>query len=201
MKMRIGTCGRFGVALSSCLIAAMLAGQGTGPARPDLGTPGDEHKVLNPLAGKWTVEVQIPIAPERTITGRSSCEAKWAFDGRFLRMEYTSTFAGKPLTVVRYLGFDRAKGQYVEVHFESTHTDVMRSEGDISKDGKTITCWGEHVDAMAGKTVKVRTTTTFLDADTFVLEMVYTDSNGKDDKTVKLTHKRVATGSGLREAR
>lgn len=31
-------------------------------------------------------------------------------DGRFLRQEYSSTFAGKPLSVVRYLGFDRVAG-------------------------------------------------------------------------------------------
>ncbi len=47
--------------------------------------------------------------------GKSTCEAQWVLDGRFLRQEYTSTFAGKPLTVVRYLGFDRHKGKYVEI--------------------------------------------------------------------------------------
>lgn len=45
----------------------------------------------------------------------TSCEATWVMDGRFLRQEYSSIFVGKPLTVVRYLGFDRHKGKFVEV--------------------------------------------------------------------------------------
>jgi hypothetical protein len=107
-----------------------------------------------------------------------------------VRLEYSSTFMDKPLTVVRYLGFDRHKKKFVEIHFESTHTDVMRSEGDISKDGKTITCRGAHADAATGKVVDVRSETTFVDDDTFELKMVYLDENGKDVKSVTLTHRR-----------
>jgi hypothetical protein len=54
--------------------------------------------------------VRIPIGPGKHAEGSSSCEAKWVMDGRFLRQEYSSTFAGKPLSVVRYLGFDRVAG-------------------------------------------------------------------------------------------
>ena len=78
-------------------------------------------------------------------------------DGRFLRQEYASTFAGKPLTVVRYLGFDRHKGKFVEIHFESTHTDVMHNEGTISADGKTrtMTTTGKNAQGQAVNTTVV----------------------------------------------
>ena len=109
-------------------------------------------------------------------------------DGRFLRQEYASTFAGKPLTVVRYLGFDRHKGKFVEIHFESTHTDVMHNEGTISADGKTITCWGAGIELATGKEAKVKTITTPINENSFSLEMSYGED--KDAKTVTLTHKR-----------
>jgi hypothetical protein len=157
----------------------------------DLGAPGEEHRKLDPLAGTWDVTVKFTVGPGKEMEGRSSCEAKWVMDGRFLRQEYSSTFAGKPLTVVRYLGFDRHKGRFVEVHFESTHTDVMHNEGTISGDGKVITCFGSHIDAATGKEVKVRTLTSIADQDTFTLELLYDE--GEKTKAVTLIHKRRKT--------
>lgn len=156
----------------------------------DLNTPGQEHKVFDIMQGSWDVSLKIPIGNDKYIDGKTFCKAEWVMDGRFMRLEYNSTFQGKPLTVVRYLGFDCYKNKYTETHFESTHTDMMSSEGTISPDGKTITCWGNHVDVAVNKSVKVRTVTTFVDNDTFILEMIYTDTDGKDVKTVTLTHKR-----------
>jgi hypothetical protein len=176
-------------ALCEFFLASVAAQPPLNP-QTDVGVPGEEHKKLDMLAGVWDVSLKIPIGPGKDMQGTSSCDAKWVMDGRFLRQEYSSTFMGKPLTVVRYLGFDRNKGKFVEVHFESTHTDVMKSEGDISKDGKTITCWGTHIDLATGKPVKVRTVTSLLDQDAFTLEMVYTDADGKDSKVITLTHKR-----------
>ncbi len=171
--------------LISC--AAALAQE---QPKTDLSAPGEEHKNLDVLAGVWDVIVKFPVAPGKTMEGRSACEAKWVMDGRFLRQEYSSTFAGKPLTVVRYLGFDRYKGKFVELHLESTHTDVMHNEGTISEDGKTITCSGTGIDLATGKEAKVRTVTTILDKDTFTLELNYADFEGKEAKAVTLTHKR-----------
>jgi hypothetical protein len=161
-----------------------------GAPDPTLGTPGAEHKLLDALAGDWDVVVKFPVGPGKHREGKSTCEAKWALDGRFVRLEYASTFAGKPLTVLRYVGFDRNKGRYVEVHFESTHTDVMHSEGTASEDGKTITCVGKHIDTATGKEVTVRTVTTIQGQDAFTLDLVYADPDGTDAKTVTLTHTR-----------
>lgn len=141
------------------------------------------------MEGSWDVILKIPIGNGKYIDGKTFCKAEWVVEGRFIQMEYNNTFQGKPLTVVRYLGFDRYKNKYTKTHFESTHIDMMNSEGTISSDGKIITCWGNHVDVSINKSVKVRTVTTFVDNDTFVLEMIYTNPDGKDFKTVTLTHK------------
>jgi len=180
--LAIGFCGLF---------LPWAAGQPPREPNTNLGAPGEEHRKLDPLAGAWDVVVKFPVGPGKVMEGKSSCEARWVLDGRFLRQEYSSTFAGKPLTVVRYLGFDRHKGKFVEVHFESTHTDVMHSEGVLSADGKAITSWGTHIDAATGKEVKVGTVTTILDQDAFTLEMLYVA--GEETKAVTLTHKRKQT--------
>jgi hypothetical protein len=154
----------------------------------DLNAPGPEHKKLDGLADQWDVTVRFPTGPGRTGEGQATCEAKWTLDGRFLRLEYSSVFAGKPLTVVRYLGFDRHQGKFVEVQLESTRTDVLHALGALSADGKTITTWGTHRDAATGEELKVRSVMTFVDSDHFVLEMFYGD--GEKAKTITLKHQR-----------
>jgi len=159
----------------------------------DLNAPGEEHKKLDVLSGEWDVTVKFPVGPGKFMEGKSSCRASWVMDGRFLRQEYTSTFAGKPLTIVRYLGFDRHRGKLVEIQFESTHTDVMQNEGAFSADGKTFTCSGKHIEAATGKDVEVRTMTTIVDNDSFTLEMIYGGAEGDMAKTITLTHRRKQT--------
>jgi len=156
---------------------------------PNLDSPGDEHRRLDGLVGTWDVSVSFPLGPGKTGQGRSSLDATWVMDGRFVRQEYASTFMSKPLSVVRYLGFDRYKGKVVEIQFESTHTDVMQNEGTISPDGKTVTTFGEHVDTAAGRSVRVRSLTTFVDADTFTTELFY-DEGSPNAKKITLTHRR-----------
>ncbi len=173
------------VVLSSC--GALFAQT---KSQTDLSVPGEEHQKLNVLAGSWDVIVKIPVGQGKTVEGRSTCEAKWVMDNRFLRQEYSSVFGGKPLTVVRYLGYDRYKSEFIELQFESTHTDVMHNKGMISADGKTITSFGTAIDLASGREAHVRTLTTMIDANTFTLEMQYTDPISKETKTITLTHKR-----------
>lgn len=155
----------------------------------DRNAPGDEHRFLARLAGNWDVTVRFPAGPGRTIEGRSSMTATVVMDGRILRQEYSSTFGGKPLSVVRYIGFDRYARKFTEIQFESTHTDVLQSAGAFSADKRTIISNGRHVDTAAGKPVSVRSVTTFIDDNTFVIEMFY-DEGASSAKTITLTHRR-----------
>jgi catechol 2,3-dioxygenase-like lactoylglutathione lyase family enzyme len=178
--------------LSCTLVVAVAVAQTPPVPRPDLGAPGEEHRRLAALEGVFDVSLRIPTGPDKHVEGRSSCKAAWVMDGRFLRLEYASTFAGKPLSVVRYLGFDRHQQKYVELQLESTHTDVMHCEGDLAPDGKSIICQGTHRDAATGKEMQVRTVTTFVDKDAFTLAVGYTDPASKETRTITMTHKRRA---------
>lgn len=170
------------------LLLACLPGMAQ-EQNPDLNVPGPEHKRLDGLVGHWNVEVRFPIGPGQTGEGQATCEGKWVMDGRFLRLEYSSMFGGKPLTVVRFVGFDRHQDKYVEVQLESTRTDVLHAQGSASADGKTITTRGTHRDPASGQPVDVRSVTTFTDGDSFTLEMRY--GEGDQAKTITLRHQRI----------
>lgn len=178
------------VALQVMLIPMYAAAQRPQDSRPDLGAPGQEHRLLDVLTGTWNVAVSFPVAPGRNVQGSATCEARWDLDGRFVRQEYRSTFGGKQLTIVRYLGFDRQKARFVEIQFESTHTDVMHNEGVYAPESGTITTAGRHVDAATGQSVTVRSVTTFVDQDAFTVQLFYGDAEGNDAKTIVLTHTR-----------
>ena len=177
-------------ALRVMLIPVTAAAQRPQESRPDLGAPGEEHRRLDVLTGTWNVAVSFPVAPGRNAQGNATCEARWDLDGRFVRQEYQSTFGGKQLTIVRYVGFDRQKARFVEIQFESTHTDVMYNEGVYSPDTGTITTTGRHVDAATGQSVTVRSVTTFVDQDAFTVQLFYADAEGRVAKTITLTHTR-----------
>lgn len=176
--------------ISGCALLAAPSGAQAIPGRISLNAPGEEHRKLEVLAGTWDVTLSLPAGPGRHVEGTATCRGAWTLDGRFLRQEYTSTFNDKPLTVVRYLGFDRHRGVYVEIQFESTHTDVLVGEGTLSADGRTFTASGRHVDAVSGEIVPVRTVTTIEDDDTFRVEMFYASASGADTRTITLRHRR-----------
>jgi catechol 2,3-dioxygenase-like lactoylglutathione lyase family enzyme len=173
--------------LAAAFLLSRPPAQDASAAPADLGAPGPEHRVLDALVGTWEVTARIPIAPGKHVEGRAACEGEWVMDGRFVRLEYASTFAGKPLSVVRYVGFDRHKRRFVEMQLESTHTDVMQCEGALSEDGSRITCQGTHVDAATGERVGVRTETT-LSGRGFTLVTTYRDKEGNDAKAITLRH-------------
>lgn len=179
-------------AIFAALCGLALCGSGTraeNPSPTDPTVPGPEHKLLNSLSGDWNVLVRYVIVGKEH-DGKSSCQVQPVLDGRFLRMDYASRFGGKPFAVVQYLGFDRLKGKFVELHMNSMDTGVMCNEGTASRDGKTITCSGPRIDPETHQQGKIRTVTTLMDPDHFTTEWYITNAAGKESKGVTLTHIR-----------
>ncbi|MGQ0733379.1 MAG: DUF1579 family protein [Acidobacteriota bacterium] len=180
------------------IFAATLLFTGATPPAPeriqqapvDLNAPGPEHAALDPLAGVWDVTILFPDGRGGHMQGRATCQGAWTFDRRFLRLAYTSSIGGRPLEVVRYLGFDRHRGRYVEIHFESTHTDVLRSEGTVDLTRRTFSATGLHQDVIARRNTTVRTLTSIASQDAFTIEMAYLDESGTPARTVTLRHQR-----------
>ncbi len=152
----------------------------------DLGAPGPEHQFLENLVGDWEVTVQFPVGSSQMARGKATCRGEWVLDGRFVRMEYHSTFAGKPLTVVRYIGFDRHRKQCIEIQFENTRTDVLQLTGEIDVAARTMTCRGKHIDHSTEKEVEVRSTASLREGSVVVDQVYVADDNTAT--TITLTH-------------
>jgi hypothetical protein len=176
--------------IATSLTAGPALGQGQ-KATPAGGTfPTEGHKQLDRLAGTWDVAISFKVGPGKMSEGTATCVSKWILDGKAIQQEYSSKFNGRPFTVMQWLGYDASKKKFFELKLDSMDTGVMHNEGVLSDDGKTLTQLGDRVDPETGKTTKIRTVTTFIDDDHYLLEWFLPGEDGKEEKAVILKHAR-----------
>jgi hypothetical protein len=154
------------------------------------GTPGAEHKALEPLVGDWNVEVKLWMAPEAPpeIT-KGSAKSSWAMNGRFVQEEFKGEFMGKPFRGLSFMGYDNTKKKYNSVWMDDMHTAMFTSEGEGSADGKTISLEGKSDCPLTGqKDMPMKQVFRIMSRDKHVFEM-YDLSKGEQVKTLTYTRK------------
>ncbi len=162
----------------------------------ELMQPGPEHKLLESLAGDWTQEVQIWMAPGQQPTEfTGSAAAKMILGGRFLEIKFTSgegMFAGEGLNL---LGYDRRNKVYTSVGFDTWGTYFVTAEGIYDEATKTISLYGEAEDKTFNLTEKYTMNMQILDEDTYTWEVIVKDAEQMygvaEFKMVEVTHRRV----------
>jgi hypothetical protein len=154
-------------------------------------TPGDAHKQLETLAGKWDVKVSSWMAPGKPpmeSTGKS--EAKMTLGGRFLEEHFDGTFMGQPFTGMGYTGYDNVQKKYVGTWMDSMSTGVMTSSGKMGADGKTFAMTGSMSDPMSGKMTTVKEKLIVTDPDHHTFEMWGAGPDGKNFKMMEILYTR-----------
>jgi len=154
-------------------------------------TPGDAHKKLNPMAGTWTTDVKMWMAPGAPPAGGGGvAENTWTLDGRFLEQHFTGNFMGMPFTGVGYTGYDNIKKKYVGTWMDTMTTSMMISSGQADADGKSITFTSTMDDPMTGKSSPVKEKVTVVDEDHHTLEMWGAGPDGKMFKMMEIAYTR-----------
>ena len=116
------------------------------------GTPGAEHKALQPFVGTWNAKLSMwmePGAPPMESTG--TMVNAWIYGGRYLEQKFEGDVGGEKFSGTGVWGFDVAAGKYVGTWHDSMSTAIMRSTGPASKDGKTFRMDSVNTDPMTGK--------------------------------------------------
>ncbi|HET7202768.1 MAG TPA: DUF1579 family protein, partial [Steroidobacteraceae bacterium] len=94
------------------------------------GAPGEPHKQLATMAGKYSVAMkswQEPGAPPVEETGTAT--RSMALDGRVLVEQFNGTMMGSPFDGHGMTGYDNAVGQYWSTWNDSMSTGLMVNEG------------------------------------------------------------------------
>lgn len=155
------------------------------------GTPGDDHKFLEPMIGTWTVKVtswETPAGPPTTSLG--TAERAWVLGGRFLKETFKGEFNGMPFEGLGYTGFDNLKKKYIGTWMDSMSTMTLMLTGTADRATKVLTMSGTMDDAMTGKPMAIKSMTRILDNNRHVYEMYGPDKDGKQFKMMEIAYSR-----------
>lgn len=150
-------------------------------------TPGDMHKMLAAMDGKWTEEITMwmdPSAPPSKSMGM--CENKMVMGGRYQLSTHKSEIMGMQFEGSSTLGYDNAKKIFVSSWVDNMGTGIMTMEGTYDAGTKTISFKGKCTDATTGKDCAVREEFKIVDDKNQVMEMYMTPAGGKEMKSMEI---------------
>lgn len=104
-------------------------------------TPGEMHKRLVAEAGTWQGKNTMWMAPGADpIETEATTVITPVLDGRFVRLEMKGEMPGMgPYHGLAVQGFDNIEQKFVSTWIDNHSTSMAQGEGELSKDGKTLT--------------------------------------------------------------
>jgi Protein of unknown function (DUF1579) len=205
-KRRLGyTCLTAAVVALSALLTGVAAAdpnekKGKGAAKDDpqammaayeqAGQPGEQHKQLLKMVGKWNLALKSwmdPKAPPMETTG--TAETKALLGDRFVQTTVTSTMMGKPFAGVGISGYDKAKKKFVGTWMDSMSTGIMQAEGTADASGKVMTTQMTGTDPLTGKPTRMRIVGRW-ESDDKMVEEFHEKKGGKEVKMMEITYTR-----------
>jgi hypothetical protein len=155
-----------------------------------LATPGEPHKALASMAGRWNTKIRSWMEPDKPpMESTGTSEQKMILGGRFLQQEFHGEMMGSPFTGIGVTGYDNHTQKYVSTWIDSMGTAILFFEGTGSADGKTITQECGYDDPIKGP-IKWRSVTRIVDDNNHVFEMYGTDKSNKEEKMMEITYTR-----------
>jgi hypothetical protein len=172
------------------LSAEAARGQSTSSSAPPpafvrRGLPGPFHRIIEPLAGTWTVDKQIYIAvgsPKSPATSRSMvCRREWFGGGKHLQDVTQGELAGGAYYRMGVLGFSTMDRRYEWATFDALNANAMLYTSQaLQVPSQKIEMTGVFTDqgllgeAYVGKLIAMRTTIDILGADRHVIDLYFT---------------------------
>jgi hypothetical protein len=154
--------------------------------------PGEGHRRLAPLAGRWTFTIAYPGGPGGTPTEASgTSEFRWILGGRFLLEESKTTLAGQPFEWVGIHAYDNARRRHTSAWVDNLGTAIEAMEGDFEDGDRTLAYQGEEDHPGQGR-VKVRWLITFQGPDGYQVRLVEAGPTGRESVqgTIRATRVR-----------
>ena len=156
--------------------------------------PGEQHKMLADLKGKWTYTSKFwqsaDAKPEES-TGMSTM--KMIMDGRYLQQEATGKMMGKTYTGMGLIGYDNVKQRFETLWIDNMGTSMMKGIGQYDTQTKTLSDKGEFSCPMTkSKTAEYRSEMKIVDSKNMTYTMYGKGMTGEGEefKMMELTYKR-----------
>lgn len=119
------------------------------PASTRLAMPGEKHRWLEPLIGKWKVEMSVWPAPGAApiVSKEMTATREWLLGGRYLREELTGRFAGNPSNRIGILSYNNLDERFELLTIDTFEPGQMRYTSQQTGTAKKFTLIGESTEA------------------------------------------------------
>jgi hypothetical protein len=142
----------------------------------ELAQPGNEHKLLATLAGKWHMNIKAWTKPGmEPMLMSGTAENKMILGGRFLMTNSEGGEGDMYTQTHSIMGFDRRHKKYTVVGYDTWGTYYVTAAGTSDKSGTVITMYGEDEDPAIGKTQKYDMILQLLDENSYRWEVIFRD--------------------------
>jgi hypothetical protein len=113
--------------------------------------PGENHQALQRFVGKWTTETRVHMGGQASPPEKGTAEFAWRIDGRWLEGTWKGSLMGMPSSGAMWLGYDNFKMSYVWSQISNHDTMLLHSEGDMTRDAKSLVMYGPLDEYLTGE--------------------------------------------------
>lgn len=154
--------------------------------------PGPQHKLLEPLAGKWTFTAKFWMDPSGPpMNSKGTAERKWMLGGRFLADDVDAAeFAGQSFKGFGVSGYDNLQQKYTGFWIDSMTTAMQVNTGTVDTSGKVFTYQTEFTDPLTKQKVKGRDVIKIEGNNKHSMEMYRILPDGKEMKVGEILYTR-----------
>lgn len=154
--------------------------------------PGPEHKVLEPIVGKWTFTAKFWFDPSQpAMETKGVAQRKWILGGRFIADEVECpSFEGQAFLGFGLMGFDNVQQKYTSIWLDSMGTAFTTAVGAVDTSGKIFTYHKEEVDSVTKQKSKARDVVKIESKDRHTMEMYKILPDGKEMKVGEIIYSR-----------
>lgn len=154
--------------------------------------PGEHHRHLKQLAGRWKLEVKNwfadPAGPPEITQGTAN--VAMIMGDRYLREEVKGEMAEGLFEGMGVTGYDNVKKKYVSTWVDNMGSGIMVSEG-ACEGGRVFNWTGKQTDPMTGKESTSRMVSRIVDDSKHIFEMYGKSPDGKEFKMLEITYTRM----------
>lgn len=156
----------------------------------EFATPGDMHKMMGKYNGHWEVNTKMWMAPGAEVMESTAQTTNDMYMGdRFQKSQFSGEFMGMPFHGESTIGYDNLRKVFTTTWIDNTGTGIMYAEGNWNAATKSIEFKGKASDPMAGKQMPFREVMTFINDDSYKMEM-YNMMGDKEFKSMEMVFTR-----------
>jgi hypothetical protein len=153
-------------------------------------TPGDQHRLLEKLAGRFDVRGQMWTTPgQEPVESSGVAEARMILGGRYLEQKFRGDFMGMPFEGIALTGYDNVSKEFVGTWIDSMGTGFMTSTGSADDSGSVLSFTARWNDPILGPT-DYDEKVTIVDDDHHIMEMWGPAPDGTRYKMMELHYTR-----------